>query len=243
MTGDADPGGQTDKVCSRIFGESRRGRPSEGLEWSVEGRMEGIGACEVGKVDGGTACWAPVLVSGERGGPTRVRRVKRTSVLKGRCKRNFVEMPRMNRKDAIMQRRTNVNASMLVFMYTRVQSYMLTMWCAPDGAKNDASYICKFPGIVIDCCFPVELLAVILKECMSFAVAWRVMTHARKLSRHHLWKQISAIFWIQVSVRNGKNITNEKVSAPSLGCVCQPMETSQCLGGDTRAVFSRLGWA
>ena len=72
------------------------------------------------KVDGGTACWAPVLVSG-------VRRVKRKSVLKGRCKRNFVEMPRMNRKDATMQRRANVNASMLVFMYTRVQSYMLTM--------------------------------------------------------------------------------------------------------------------
>ena len=60
------------------------------------------------------------------------------------------------------------------------------------------------------------------------------------------------LFWIQVSVTNGENIANEKVSAPSLGCVgqmtmswcvCQPMETFQCLGGDTRAVFSRLGWA
>ena len=89
--------------------------------------MERVGACEVGKVDGGTACWAPVLVSGERSGPTRVRRVKRTSVLKGRCKRNFVEMPRTHRKDATMQRRANVNASMLVFMRTSVQSFMLTM--------------------------------------------------------------------------------------------------------------------
>ena len=56
--------------------------------------MERVGACEVGKVDGGTACWGPVLVSGERSGLTSVRRVKRTSVLKERCKRTFVEMPR-----------------------------------------------------------------------------------------------------------------------------------------------------
>ena len=47
---------------------------------------------------------------------------------------------------------------------------------------------------------PVEVLSVILKECISFSVAWRGMTHARKLSRHYLLKQIVAIFWIQVSV-------------------------------------------
>ena len=40
----------------------------------------------------------------------------------------------------------------------------------------------------------MELLAVILKECLSFSFAWRGMTHALKLSRHHLWKQIIAIF-------------------------------------------------
>ena len=33
-----------------------------------------------------------------------MRRVKRTSVLKGRCSRTFVEMPRMHRNDATMQR-------------------------------------------------------------------------------------------------------------------------------------------
>ena len=90
--------------------------------------MERVGACEVGKVDGGTACWGPVLVSGERSGPTSVRRVKRTSVLKERCKRTFVEMPRMNRKDATTQRHANVNTSMLfLFMRTGVHSYMLTV--------------------------------------------------------------------------------------------------------------------
>ena len=56
-------------------------------------------------------------------------------------------------------------------------------------------------------------------------------------------------FLEQVSVTKGESSTIEKLSAPSLRCASKmamswcAMETSQCLGGDTRAVVSRLGWA
>ena len=59
-----------------------------------------------------------------------------------------------------------------------------------------------------------------------------------------------AIFSIQVSVTEGESSTNEELTATSLGCasqmamswcVCQSMETSQCLGGDTRGWFR--GWS
>ena len=115
--------------CAVGFSELQRKAEwrMEGLEWSVEGRIERFGVCEVGKVGGGTACWARVLVSGERGRLTRVRRVKRTFVRKERCKRPFVKMPLMHRNDATMQRHAHVNSSMLSFMHTCVHSYMLTM--------------------------------------------------------------------------------------------------------------------
>ena len=44
----------------------------------------------------------------------------------------------------------------------------------------------------------------------------------RKLSRHHLWKQIIAIFWIQVFVtKRERNTTNEEESASPHECASQ----------------------
>ena len=128
----------------------------------------------------------------------------------------------------------------LVFVHTCLQCDARTRW-----RKHDGSYILKFPWIIIDCCVLVEVLAVILKERISFFVAWRGMTDALKLSRHHLWKQIIAICWILVSVTKGKSSTNEKLSGPSLGCasqmamswcVCQPMRLPSVL------VVTRVRW-
>ena len=215
--------------------------------------MERVGACEVGKVDGGTACWGPVLVSGARSGLTSVRRVKRTSVLKERCKRTFVEMPRMNRKDATTQRHANVSTRMLFFVHaylcTFIHSYGETR--APVGANMMPVTSVKFPEL--------PSIAVFRGKCFCNSQGMHVVccrlashdTRAESLTAPSMEANYR-LFWIQVSVTNGENIANEKVSAPSLGCVgqmtmswcvCQPMETFQCLGGDTRAVFSRLGWA